>query len=82
MEAPRGLPERPGFARCEMREPVDPSFPATRRWLAHEAERREAFFDACDEAWTRLKSDPEAWAEERAEWDVTPLDGASAPDGP
>ena len=40
--------------------------------------RRQRFWDAVDEAYLKLKSDPEAWAEElseRALWDTTLLDG-------
>lgn len=45
---------------------------------AVDAYSRERFFDECDRAYARLKSDPKAWAEELAErelWDAVLGDG-------
>jgi predicted transcriptional regulator len=45
---------------------------------AVEALRRQQFLDECNEAFTRLKADPKAWAaelKERAELDATLADG-------
>jgi hypothetical protein len=40
--------------------------------------RRQVFFNQADQAYTRLKNDPELWQEELAErqaWDTTLMDG-------
>ena len=45
---------------------------------ALEAYKRTRFWDACDSAYTRLRSNPKQWAEvvkEREEWDATLSDG-------
>src|SRR5258708_3543008 len=44
-------------------------------------EERQQFFEQCDEAYRRLRTDPVPWAEElaeRAEWDCTLMDGIDA----
>jgi hypothetical protein len=41
---------------------------------------RDTFIDQANEAYARLRSDPEAWRQElaeRAEWDGTLMDGLS-----